>query len=151
MDVGKVAGFVRSLPFLSNAKDLVTFDESLKKQNQHIDNIKFLHFMAFMPNESFAPFFDVHINIKKNLVNKYYLSRHDSAETGFIDWLMITYWRKYKNNEADTPRAIEILNERILPMFPNKTSEIKNAPIDFFEDFLNKSGSYKEIIEFLRN
>lgn len=140
--------FVRSFKDFGNVGLILTPLLAHASDKYHfIDTKTVLQFMAFMPNTKNAPFIDIHIeNIPTGLLKEMY---QKISGQEFIDWILITYWRKRRNGES-ADSLFWFLNSYIIPVYPNNEMLIKKDPILFCEKNL-EGRSYDAIISHLKN
>ena len=110
-----------------------------------MDNAKLLQYMAFMPEESYAPFFDINLfgHIEKPILTETYRGTEDSE---FLRWTIITGIRKVKNKNIEAARTH--FDNYIAPRFPGDSKIFIKDPIGFFEKQF-PDNSYKDVIDFL--
>ncbi len=65
------------------------------------DNHSHLQYMAFTPNEQFAPFIDLHIRFVNGLNDEAYFKIYPGNDTERQKWLLFTAWRKNKKGENE--------------------------------------------------
>lgn len=140
--VKDIENFMRSYEGFKNTGILITIADKYlhlwhNARRPAIENypaLDSLPFMAFMPNETECPFFDLHISgIKNHLLQECY---KDKTDDELIDWLMLTIWRKCKN-EATREDITQMVKNYISPSFPLKEQDILNNPIEFFRKHLS--------------
>ena len=126
---------------------LTPFPEHSLIKYHYIGTKTVLHFMAYLNKENHAPFIDIHVEyVPNNLLQEAYsvISGQD-----FINWIILTYWRKYLNNINDEalPGLMEYF---ILPHFLEKREVIITNPLKFFKEYLSRQG-YVRALNFLLN
>lgn len=151
--VKDVENFIRSYEGFKNVGVLITtadkylhlWHNTRRPAFENSTALDSLPFMAFMPNETQHPFFDLHISgINNHILQEYY---NDKTDDELIDWLMLTIWRKYKNG-ATTEEVTKMVKNYLSQSFPTEEQDILNNPSEFFKKYLsNKIQS--DIINFL--
>lgn len=61
-----------------------------------------LHYMSFMPDESYAPFFD--FKIKGSFTSELWAPAYRGTDEEHARWAIFTGWRKIKNGDIDKAR-----------------------------------------------
>ena len=139
--------FIRSFDGFSNPGLILTSHPVHINEKYHfIDSKNILQFMAFTPDSKFAPFIDIHVeNILPMTLKDAYAK---VVGNEFIDWIIVTYWRKRRNG-AEAEMLSWLLDIYILPVFPAIATVIKEDPILFCESHLTNRG-FDQIINFLK-
>lgn len=106
---------------------------------------------AFIPEHTHAPFFDLHVeNTLRAVVQEYYRHGLDftQAEHESVDWLMLIYLRKVRNND---PEAETTYLNGWLKYYLSEAdhSELCKQPEEFIRARLEKSG-FAMALDFLR-
>jgi hypothetical protein len=137
----KMEGCIGS--FFDDTGILIAMHQIFYKLVHYINNAQFFQVMGFMKNTEFAPFVDITI---KNVPNAY-LQKQYGAISGqdFIDWIILTYWRKLKFQ----PPATKLLDDMIIPILGEaQRQEIENRPDQVFSEFFQDR--YPDEVKFLK-
>jgi len=134
-NVKAIDRFVTRFSGFAYAKRFLTFSKKNRHLWQHIDRIKWLQFMAFMPEEKSAPFFDLHINgVGRRVLKGAYGKKRNPQ---FLEWAMLTSWRKLKNNDRKWAKIL--IRRYVLPSVPGRLHKKALAdPARFFGSRLKK-------------
>ena len=142
--------FIRTFPLFSLQGQLITNLEAHKNPQpifHHIDGISWLHFMAYLNSEKISPFVDIHVECITNNSLKSLYSKNSSQE--YVDWIMITYWRKFLKNKNNS--FLPVLFQWLSAILnPQEQKEFINNPNGFIPSYLGSKGSknYQEIIDY---
>ena len=127
--------------------EILSYSDEHKKLCQHIKNVNRIQMMAFMPQTHFAPFVDIIIShIDKEVLNNFYQIECEFYRDNFVNWCVLTYWRKLKNGN----RTRYLFLDAILPSFSSDVQkQIRTAPEEFFKEHFKNQPAFEEIINFL--
>ncbi len=145
----KIDEFVKSFSDFDLVRDFATDAEYHSKAYQRTSNLKHIQYMAFLPKESFAPFVDIHIDgVGKNLMGEFYNSKKGNLSQGYLDWAILTYWRKIMRGEGD--KLSEWVERSILPAFDEEDKDqIRANPKDFFKNYFKNRPEFDQASGFL--
>lgn len=103
-------------------------------------------FMAFMPNESFAPFVDIHIEDARHIIAQSEFSA--ALDEATIAWLLLTWWRKLrKGNQTD---ANAFRDYWITPLLkPEERDAVAKQPISVLTEYFKGRADYAIAVDFL--
>jgi len=144
--IRKIELYIFSYHGLLNQAIFICKSSNLSGVWQHINNMDALQIMAFMENESDAPFFDFTLfGVGKELIKSMYSVISDE---GSIYWSFLTAWRKLKND--DQQKYLSISTNYVVPLLAPRieTKSFLTDPSKFFKEKLKAKG-YEKIVKFL--
>lgn len=146
--LSSIEKFVRAFPNFSCVGlvlTTLTAHSGYEFSYHYVNTSNVLHLMGFINKAKTAPFFDFHA---ENIPNHLLRSLHgNTSSQEFIDWIMLTYWRKWQNNR-DHPDLPGLLSVILLCFKKSEQVPIENNPVGFFQKHLR--GRYSEAVDFLK-
>lgn len=141
----KIDMFLRTFKGFTNVGLFLAMGNAYRgKILQAIDDIQIVQYMAYMPDEPFAPFFD--INLIGQIPNEIIRTIANQTDDEFLRWATITAWRKIKNRRY--PKAISVYRTYLAPMFPADEEKFVSDPYAFYAlHFPDKK--YDSVVTFL--
>lgn len=148
-NIMKVDQFIKAFKGFNGAGCFLSAQPGYKRINQHVDSLdlpNYLHFMAFMPNETRSPFIDIHLlNIDAKNVKTVYFEKDDNE---IREWSMLTAWRKLKNE--DLQGSSYAIQKYVIPGYPQENMVVRNDPELFFNDKLAGT-AHRSAVAFLNS
>jgi hypothetical protein len=145
--ISEMESFIRSYPLLSLQGQLLTTLDVHKIPRpifHHINAISWLHFMAFLPKDKTAPFFDFHVVVPNEKLKELYSG---ISANEFIKWIMVTCWRKLLKDGS-----LPYYKNWLLPILsPQEQKDFLTNPKKFIPFYLKSKGSkdYTDLIDYL--
>ena len=111
----------------------------------NIDRVPYVQFMAFLPNETSAPFIDIHLEPEPEKRSTISGAFKKPLDDEFIKWLLITYWRKLLIGDKNKIEALTPYLKKI-PEINFDSAQLTSASIlSKFRD----NHYYQPIVNFL--
>lgn len=145
--------FIFSYKDFTLTRDYVTCNEAHIKAGayQSVEgNLYWMQFMTFLNDTDNAPFADIHIfGIPTEMLEAFYSPISKTEDTGYLDWALITLWRKYrKTGEINKDDSFYVRS--IYPVLSPKQKEStdKDMP-DFLQSYFENRLEFKMVSNFL--
>jgi hypothetical protein len=121
-DLQQIDGFIRAFKGFSHVGLFTTADH---------DQVKHLHYMAYTPDQPWAPFLDLHL--RGDVGEEKFSAIYPGNEEGHKLWTILTTWRKI--NKGESGRGIQTFREQNHGYWPEEdVGIIKDDPERYYRD-----------------
>lgn len=121
-----------------------------EKSYQSFNNLFWVQFMGIIENEIFGPFLDIHIiGSSKETLRKFYSSIKNINDEGYLDWSIITLWRKFCIS-GEIEKEKEMFKKSVYPALTiEEKINIDTDPELFFKKYFKNKKDFENVFSFL--
>ena len=121
-----------------------------EKSYQSFNNLFWVQFMGIIKNEKSGPFLDIHIiGSSKETLKKFYSSIKNIDDEGYLDWSIITLWRKFCIS-GEIEKNKEMFKKSVYPALTIEEKIIIDTdPKIFFKKYFQNKKDFESVFSFL--